>query len=83
MADRQKNKVNRYGNIIATIAIAVFLVFWTLIDRRLQNLEIRMRSLELQVTAISVRLGVDTDSQYSSDTAGPLHNQPTRESRLP
>lgn len=83
MTDSKKNKVNRYGNIITTIAIAVFLVLWTIIDRRLQGLEVRMRSLELKVTAISVQLGIDTDSQLSSDTASPLHNQPTTRAKLP
>ena len=70
------NNKTRFGNIITTIAIAVFLVFWTLIDCRLSNLESRMRSLELQVTAISVQLGIDTTRQLSSDKAEPLHNQP-------
>ena len=70
------NNKTRFGNIITTIAIAVFLVFWTLIDRRLSNLESRMRSLELQVTAISVKLGIDTNKQYSSDITNPLHKQP-------
>ena len=83
MTDSRKNKVNHYGNIITTIAIAVFLVLWTIIDRRLQGLEVRMRSLELKVTAISVQLGIDTDSQYSSDTTSPPHNQPPHEAILP
>ena len=71
MADRQKNKVNRYGNIVTTIAIAVFLVLWTVIDRRLQSLEAHMRSLELQVTVISTRLGIDTETMLSSTHSGP------------
>jgi hypothetical protein len=76
------NNKTRFSNIITTIAIAVFLVFWTLIDRRLSNLESRMRSLELQVTAISVQLGIDTGKQYSSDTVKPLHNQPPDRGQL-
>lgn len=83
MTDRQKNKTNHYGNIITTIAIAVFLVLWSIIDRRLQGLEARMRSLELQVTAISVQLGIDTDSQYSTGTASPLYTQPSTRAILP
>ena len=73
----------RFGNIITTIAIAVFVIFWTLIDRRLSNLEARMRSLELQVTAISVQLGIEPGKQYGSSTASPLHNQPTTRARTP
>lgn len=73
----------RFGNIITTIAIVVFLTFWTLIDRRLSNLEARMRSLELQVTAISVKLGIDPSKQYSSSTASPLHNQPVTRGQTP
>jgi len=77
------NNKTKFGNIITTIAIAVFFVFWTLIDRRLSNLESRMRSLELQVTAISVQLGIEPGKQYGSDTASPLHNQPTTRARTP
>lgn len=83
MMDGHKNKVNHYGNIITTIAIAVFLILWTTIDRRLQDLEVRLRSLEQKVTAISVQLGIDQDERYSGDAASPLHNQPTREAKLP
>jgi hypothetical protein len=82
MVNSQKNKVNRYGNIITTVALAVFLILWTIIDRRLQDLESRMRSLELKVTAISAKLGIDTNEQYSSDTAKPLHNQPPTQGQL-
>ena len=74
----QTNKT-RFGNIIATIAIALFLVFWTLIDRRLQNLEDRMRSLELQVTAISVQLGIEPEARLSSLRSSAQHKpEPTR-----
>ena len=82
MTDSRKNKTNHYGNIITTIAIAVFLVLWTIIDRRLQGLEVRMRSLELKVTAIAVQLSIDTD-RHSSDMASPLHNQPFTRAKLP
>lgn len=81
MTNSQKN--NRYGNIITTIAIAVFLLLWTVIDRRLQDLETRMRSLELKVTAISAKLGIDTNEQYSSSTTSPLYNQPPTRGQTP
>lgn len=83
MTDSRKNKVNRYGNIITTIALAVFLVLWTVIDRRLQNLEARMRSLELQVTAISTRLGIDTETMLSSTHSGPPHYQDSAGAEFP
>lgn len=82
MVDSQKNKVNRYGNIITTVALAVFLILWTIIDRRLQDLETRMRSLELKVTAISAKLGIDANEQYSSSTTDPPHNQPPTRGQL-
>lgn len=71
MMDSKKETVNFYGNIITKIAIVAFLFLWMIVDRRLQNLEARMRSLELQVTAISTRLGIDTEAMLSSTHSGP------------
>ena len=71
MTDGKKDKVNFYGNIITQIAIVAFLFLWMIVDRRLQVLETRMRSLELNVTAISVRLGIETDAMLSSSSPGP------------
>ncbi len=59
MNDKNKNTLNFYGNIITKIAIVFFLILWNQVDRRLQRLEGRLRGLELQVTAISNRLGVE------------------------
>jgi len=78
MTNDKKNKVNFYGGIIAKIAIVVFLFLWMIIDRRLQGLEVRMRSLELKVTAISVRLGIETDAMLSSSVSNSSQElQPT------
>lgn len=78
MTNDSKAKVNFYGNIITRLAIVAFLFLWMLIDRRLSNLEHRMRCLELQVTAISVELGVDTDAMISSSQARQQqHLEPT------
>jgi len=71
MNDNNKVKLNFYGNIITKIAIAAILFWWIRIDGRLQDLETRMRSLELKVTAISVRLGIETDAMLSSSHPGP------------
>lgn len=60
------NNKTRFATIITTISIALFLVFWTLIDRRLQDLEIRLRTVENQLTAISVRLGIEPEARLSS-----------------
>lgn len=71
MNNINKEKIHFYGNIITKIAIAAILFWWIKIDGRLRDLEIRMRSLELKVTAISVRLGIDTDVMLSSSHSGP------------
>jgi hypothetical protein len=47
------------GTIITSIAIAAFLVFWSTIDNRLRTLETEIRSLRIQVTAVSTKLGVE------------------------
>ena len=59
MNDKKKSTLNFYGNIVTKIAIVFFLILWNQVDRRLQRLEGRLRGLELQVTAISNRLGVE------------------------
>ena len=54
----QSNNKNRYANIITTISLAAFLLLWSIVYNDLQNLEQRLRNVELTVTAISTRLGV-------------------------
>ena len=45
--------------VITSVSIALFLLLWGLIDCRLKTLETRMRGVELQVTRISEKLGIN------------------------
>ncbi len=58
-------KNNSYSNIICTVSLAAFLLLWGIINSRLSGLESRMRCLELKVTAIAVKLGVDESLKLS------------------
>jgi len=72
MNDQSKARINFYTNWIARLTLVVFIFLWTTIDRRLQNLENRMRDLELQITAISNRLGVEpVDSMLGGSQSSP------------
>ncbi len=73
------------GHIIASIAIAAFLFVWSIVDYRLKTLETEMRGLRLQVTAISVKVGVepkplsmikDTQSNLWPDKVGGEDTEP-------
>lgn len=50
---------NRYANIITTISLAAFLLLWGLIWNRLDKLDNRMRSIELDVRAINTVLDIE------------------------
>lgn len=58
---------NRFGQIICTIAVAGFLFMWGIIDHRLRILETRTRSLELQITRIAAKLGVESDDSFLAE----------------
>lgn len=79
MNDHNKARINFYGNIITKIAIFLILFVFYQVQSRLSELELRLRSLELQVTAISARLGIDTEHRLSSaNTATQKEREPVR-----
>jgi len=61
------NNRPNYANIITTIAVALFVMFFTLISGQLRALDVRIRALEIRVAEIATRLGIEqsglTDSQ--------------------
>lgn len=68
-----------YAKIITTIALAAFALFWTTVDGRLKALEIRLRAVENQITAISTTLGID-QSALNNSQKGPA--RPSAAARL-
>jgi len=78
-----ENRKHSYATIITTIALALFALFWTMIDGRLRMLEVQVRSIDRQVTAISTRLGIEQPGLTRSEqgrsgaaVASPLEDRP-------
>jgi len=57
---------NNYPTIITTVALALFVLLWGLVDRRLCALEERQRLIEIKVTAIGTHLGIPALSENSN-----------------
>lgn len=51
-----------YAQIVTMIALMLFGVFWAKIDSQLTALDVRLRCVEQQIAAISVRLNIASAS---------------------
>ena len=60
--------MNKYANIVCTISLALFFLLWGIVNTRLSDVENRLRSIELKITAMCVHLGID-ETLKSSTTA--------------
>lgn len=62
-----------YTTVITTIAVSLLLLFFTTLSAQIMAIESRLRSVEVQITAISTSLGIraadSTDSQTPSGRA--------------
>jgi hypothetical protein len=78
-----------YATIITTIALALFALFWTTIDSQLKALDIRLRCVEQQVSAIAARLDVEirglngSPNRAASPPAPSRQGKPTRAAPIP
>ena len=72
------NNKRTYINIIATIAMAIFIFGCQRLYSRLDGIEERLRAVEIQVAQIATGLGIRDDSQKVSGRplTGPPVNKP-------
>lgn len=68
MANNSKTKII---DTLIKFAMIIILALWARVDLRLSRLEDRIRSLELQTTAISIRLGIELENPERSSQAIP------------
>lgn len=62
---------NNFGNIIATIAVAVGILFATMLNRQINSLDTRLRAVEVRVAEIATVLGIERAGP-AGGIAGPL-----------
>ena len=72
-----------YATVITSVAVAVMLMLFGLITNQIKDVECRLRSVEIQLAAISVGLGIyppglasSTRPQSGAAVAAPLEDCP-------
>ena len=61
-----------YANIIATVTLAVFLLFWTMIDKRLTTLETTQRKIDCAVSYLHGLIAPQPSQGHTSSPKGTL-----------